>query len=92
MRCIIPAAAGGHRNNNLPLIKGASLVGVLASYFAEKEPVAEAAAREKILELFAAGVLSPRVGRVYPLKDYVAALEAAKSGNTLGRVLLRMSG
>jgi NADPH2:quinone reductase len=52
-------------------------------------PVAEAAAREKILELFAAGVLSPPIGRVYPLKDYVAAMEAAKSGNILGRVLLR---
>jgi NADPH2:quinone reductase len=75
---------------NLPLIKGASLVGVLVSYFSEQEPQAEAAAREKILELFAASVLSPPIGRVYPLKDYVAALQAARSGQILGRVVLQM--
>jgi NADPH2:quinone reductase len=76
---------------SLPLIKGASLVGVLASYFSQTEPQAETAARARILELFVAGVLSPPVGCVYPFEDYVPAMEAVKSGRTLGRVLLRMS-
>jgi NADPH2:quinone reductase len=76
---------------NLPLLKGASLVGVLTSYFSEKENEAEAASRVKILELFAAGVLAPPVGAVYALDEFVAAMEAAKGGKVLGRVLLRMN-
>jgi NADPH:quinone reductase len=75
---------------NLPLLKGASLVGVLASLFAEREPAAEAAARATILELFIAGALTPPVGRIYPLKDYVEAMQAVMSGNMPGRILLRM--
>jgi NADPH2:quinone reductase len=76
---------------NLPLNKGASLVGVLTSHFAEQEPEAEAAARATILDLFVAGVLTPPVGRVYPLADFVEAMQAATSGTVLGRILLRMS-
>jgi NADPH2:quinone reductase len=76
---------------NLALIKGASLVGVLTSHFAEQEPEAEAAARARILDLFVAGVLTPAVGRVFPLADYVEAMQAAMSGSVLGRVLLRLS-
>jgi hypothetical protein len=33
----------------------------------------------------------PPVGRIYPLEDYVAAMEAAKNGHVLGRVVLRMA-
>ena len=73
---------------NLPLLKGASLVGVLASYFAEREPEAERAARARILELLAAGVFRPPVGRVYPWRDYVAAMQAVASGEAVGRIVL----
>jgi len=75
---------------NLPLLKGASLVGVLVSLFLEHQPEATAAARSRILQLFREGVLRPAVGQVYPLDDYVAAMQAAASGEVLGRVLLDM--
>jgi NADPH2:quinone reductase len=75
---------------NLPLLKGASLVGVLAALFVQEEPEAAAAARARILELFAAGDLKPPVGRVYPLADYVEAMTATARGDVTGRVLLSM--
>jgi NADPH2:quinone reductase len=75
---------------NLPLLKGASLVGVLAALFVQEEPQAAAAARARILDLFAAGELKPPVGQVFPLADYVEAMTAVARGDVLGRVLLRM--
>lgn len=75
---------------NLPLLKGAALVGAFASQFTEREPEAADAARAQILELFAAGKLRPQIGRVYPLEEYAAALQAAATGESIGRVLLRM--
>lgn len=75
---------------NLPLLKGAALVGVLASRFTEEEPEVAQAARVQILELFAAGKLQPRIGQVYQLQEYTAALQAAAGGEAIGRVVLRM--
>lgn len=75
---------------NLPLLKGASLVGVLTSHFTDREPQAAAAARARILELFTAGALSPPVGQVFPLERHVEAMQAAANGTILGRVLLDM--
>jgi NADPH2:quinone reductase len=76
---------------NLAVVKGAALIGISATYFNDREPEAAAAERAKILELFGAGVLKPAVGKVYPLEDYVAAMNAAASGEVVGRIVLRMS-
>jgi NADPH2:quinone reductase len=75
---------------NLPVVKGASLIGVSATYYDQREPQAVAKARAEILELFAAGVLTPPIGRIYPLEDYAAALSAASAGEIAGRIVLRM--
>lgn len=75
---------------NLALIKGASLVGVLAS-FVERDPALSARLRGDIMEQFVAGHLRPPVGRVYPLAEYPAAMADVTRGETLGRVLLRFS-
>jgi NADPH2:quinone reductase len=75
---------------NLPLLKGVSLTGVLVSLFLEHQPESAAAARSKILQLFCEGVLRPPVGRIYPLGEYIAAMQAAAGAEVLGRVLLDM--
>lgn len=75
---------------NLALLKGASLVGVLAQYFDDREPEENAATRARILELFAAGVLRPPVGQVFSLDDFAAAMKAAEGGEILGRVVVRV--
>ncbi len=76
---------------NLPLLKGASLVGVLAQYFEDKDPEGIAVAREKIMALFAAGVLKPPVGQVFPITEFVNAMVAVASNQVLGRVVIRMN-
>jgi NADPH2:quinone reductase len=90
---MIGFAAGGIPNipANLPLLKGASLIGISATLYTEKERVASDAARAKILDLFAAGVLKPAISKVYALEDYVAALQVVASGENAGRIVLRMS-
>ncbi len=75
---------------NLPLLKGAALVGALTQNFEDREPQRCLEARDKLLQLFGAGILQPPIGRVYPLEDFLAALEAARSGDLPGRVLVRM--
>ena len=92
-RHLVIGFAGGNIPSlpiNLALLKGASLVGVLASYFAERQPEAERQARATIMELFAAGVFRPQVGRIYPLADHVEAMQVAASGAVVGRVILDM--
>lgn len=76
---------------NLPLLKGASVVGVLASYLDQREPEKLKAVCEEILDLFYAGVFLPAVGRVYTLADYAEALNAVQTGKIVGRVVLRMA-
>lgn len=75
---------------NLPLVKGASIVGALATYLHEREPEKLQAVCEQILELFYAGVFLPAVGQVFTLADYAEALKAAQLGQVVGRVVLRM--
>lgn len=75
---------------NLPLLKGASLVGALVQHFEDRDPDKCIATRDKLLQLFAQGVLSPPISQVYALEDYISALKAAQSGVKPGRVLVRM--
>ncbi len=75
---------------NLPLIKGASLVGVLAA-FIERDPALSSRLRGDIMTQFAAGSLRPPVGNIYPLAQFQAAMRDVTEGKTLGRVLLDFS-
>lgn len=76
---------------NLPLLKGASLIGISATMFDQREPEAASAARARILELFGEGKLKPAIGATYPLERFAEAMNAAYSGEVIGRVVLRMS-
>jgi len=76
---------------NLPLIKGASLIGVLAQYFDDRDPEGVAAARDRIMALFADGVLNPPVGKVFPASHFVQAMQAVENNEILGRVVIRMN-
>ncbi len=75
---------------NLPLLKGASLIGVLASYV-DRDPALSARLRRQIMECFAAGQLRPPVGRVYPFEAFTSAMQDLQQGETLGRVLLQFT-
>jgi len=74
---------------NLPLLKGAALVGVDVRQYVLKEPEA---ARQDVLDLLqwsAQGRICPPVGRVFGFEDFRQALDYAFSGQGLGKTVLR---
>lgn len=75
---------------NLPLLKGASLVGVDVRQFGEFEPDKAAANRRATLALAAEGVLRPAIARRYPLEQFREAMNEAAAGTSAGRIVLTM--
>lgn len=74
---------------NLPLLKGAALVGVDIRQFHEKQP--EAAARNvEILARWAAEGMHPPVGTTFPFAEFRAAMAEAGSGRSIGKVVLEI--
>ena len=77
---------------NLPLLKGASLIGVDVRQFGEREPDRAEAARAEIYDLAAAGVLRPVIARRYPLDAFADAMTEAAAGSAAGRVVIEIGG
>ncbi|WP_339949175.1 NADPH:quinone oxidoreductase family protein [uncultured Albimonas sp.] len=74
---------------NLPLLKGASLVGVdYRQFSAVFEPEAAERALGELLDWVAEGRLVPPVGRVFPFEEATAALEFALTGAGSAKTLL----
>lgn len=76
---------------NLPLLKGASLIGVDLRQFGINEPEKARDNMEAVFALASQGVLCPAIARSYPLDDYLAAMQAAASGKDAGRIVLTMA-
>ena len=62
---------------NLALLKGASLIGVDSRQFHEYEPAVAA---------------QMRIDRIYPIEDFVAAINLALTGKPPGRIAMRPGG
>lgn len=75
---------------NLPLLKGASLVGVDIRQFGIFEPDKSEANRDTVFALAAEGKLRPAIARAYKLDDYRAAMADAAAGKSAGRIVLVM--
>lgn len=75
---------------NLPLLKGASLIGVDIRQFGINEPENAAANRDAVFDLAAAGVLKPAIARCYPLEEFKSAMSDAAAGTSAGRIVLTM--
>ncbi len=75
---------------NLPLLKGASLIGVDVRQFGIFEPEKSAANRDAVFGLAAEGILRPAIARSYALADFQAAMEDAAAGKSAGRIVLTM--
>ena len=74
---------------NLPLLKGAALVGVDIRQFHIKEPDKALANDEQIARWCADG-LHPPVGGIFDFADFRAAMTAASKGASLGKVVIRI--
>ena len=75
---------------NLPLLKGAALVGVDVRQFFLYETELAAAHLSELLGWVGDGVLTPPVGREFAFDEFVPALEYALSGKGQGKTILRV--
>ncbi|MGQ2930419.1 MAG: zinc-binding dehydrogenase, partial [Sphingopyxis sp.] len=62
---------------NLPLLKGASLIGVDIRQFGIFEPEKSESNRDAVFGLAGEGTLRPAVARAYPLEEFRAAMTDA---------------
>ena len=73
---------------NLPLLKGASLVGVFWGEFAKREPQRNAEGLRELLGWIAAGRIRPLVSRRYPLAEAPQALADMAARRVVGKVVV----
>ena len=73
---------------NLPLLKGASLVGVFWGDFAKKEPQANAQMMARLAEWYADGKIKPVIDRTLPMAELKAAYAHMGSRGVKGKLVM----
>lgn len=76
---------------NLPLMKGAGLIGVDVRQYVLYEPHAARQALRALIGQVGTGDLTPPVGRVFDFDHGAEALDYALSGQGLGKTILRIT-
>lgn len=84
-----PAGIAALRTN-LPLLKGASLIGVDIRQFGNFEPERSEANRAMTFDLARQGHLKPAIARTFPLDQFAEAMDMAAKGQEAGRIVLVM--
>ncbi|MDF1734808.1 MAG: NADPH:quinone oxidoreductase family protein [Minwuia sp.] len=74
--------------SNLPLMKGAGLLGVDVRQFKLFEAGKAAAHMRELIAWTAEGRLSPALGKRFPFADFAAAMEHAHKGRGCGKTIL----
>jgi NADPH2:quinone reductase len=74
---------------NLPLLKGASVVGVFWGDFVRREPVHHNAAMHELMQWHAEGKIRPHVSAAYALADTPQALIDMASRKVTGKIVIR---
>ena len=73
---------------NLPLLKGASIVGVFWGGFAKQEPKANAVMMTELASWYAQGKIKPVIDRTMPMSDLKAAYAHMGSRGVMGKLVL----
>ncbi|MBZ0225832.1 MAG: NADPH:quinone oxidoreductase family protein [Comamonas sp.] len=73
---------------NLPLLKGASIVGVFWGEFAKREPQANAAMLATLAQWYASGRIKPVIDRVRPMSELPAAYAQMAARDVKGKLVL----
>jgi NADPH:quinone reductase len=73
---------------NLPLLKGASLMGVFWGDFARREQSANAAAMSELARWYQEGTVKPVIDRTLPMADLKAAYAHMASRGVMGKLVL----
>jgi NADPH2:quinone reductase len=74
---------------NLPLLKGASLVGVFWGEFARREPTANAAMLQTLAQWYLQGHIKPVIDRVLPMTELPQAYARMAQRQVMGKLVLR---
>ena len=77
---------------NLPLLKGAAIVGVFWGEFMQREPQRHRENARQLLDWLAAGKIAPHIHARYPLSRAVDALAALRARKVIGRIMLLPDG
>jgi NADPH2:quinone reductase len=73
---------------NLPLLKGASIVGVFWGDFARREPKANAAMMGELAQWYAQGKIKPVIDRTMPMAELKAAYARMGSREVKGKLVM----
>jgi NADPH2:quinone reductase len=73
---------------NLPLLKGASLVGVFWGDFARREPQANATMMAELAQWYAQGKIKPVIDRTMPMSELKAAYAHMGSRGVMGKLVM----
>jgi NADPH2:quinone reductase len=73
---------------NLPLLKGAAVVGVFMGGFADKEPEESARNGEELMALYSEGKLRPRISETLSFDQAPAAIAAIADRQALGKIVV----
>ncbi|MCG8441627.1 MAG: NADPH:quinone oxidoreductase family protein [Caulobacterales bacterium] len=73
---------------NLPLLKGASAVGVFWGAWVTREPAAHRTNMQALFDLHASGRIRPHIAATYPLSDFLAAFRELSERRAIGKVIL----
>ena len=73
---------------NLPLLKGASLVGVFWGDFARREPQANAAMMAELAQWYGQGKIKPVIDRTMPMSELKAAYAHMGSRSVKGKLVM----
>jgi len=73
---------------NLPLLKGASIVGVFWGEFVRREPRAMAQGIEQLVQWYGQGLIKPVIDTRLPMTDLPAAYARMGTRRVMGKVLL----
>lgn len=73
---------------NLPLLKGASIVGVFWGEFARREPARNAEGIGELLGWIQSGQLKPEISRIYPLAEAAQAFVDMAERRVVGKVVI----
>jgi len=75
---------------NLPLLKGAEIVGVFWGSFTSREHEENMRNGAELFQMLSDGTLKPRVTNVFPLEDYESAFDLMASRRATGKIVLEM--
>ena len=73
---------------NLPLLKGASIVGVFWGAFAKHEPQASAATLRELAQWYGQGKIKPVIDRTLPMAELKAAFAHMGSRSVKGKLVM----